>query len=66
MDIKKQENQFLVESNGKTYEIPFISNVILEGDKTYYSTEITWDTEIAQETLKLIGELSAPKLEKKK
>lgn len=66
MKIEKQENQFTVESNGKTYVIPFISNVILEGDKTYYSTEITWDTEVSPTTLKLIEELSAPKLEKKK
>lgn len=66
MDIKKQENQFIVESNGKTYIVPFTSNVILEGEKTHYSTEITWDDSIAQATLKLINELSAPKLEKKK
>ena len=66
MNVKKQEKQFTVESNGKTYIVPFTSNVILEGDKIHYSTEITWDTEIAQVTLKLIEELSAPKVEKKK
>ena len=66
MKIEKDEKQFTVESNGKTYIVPFESNVILEGDKTHYSTEITWDETIAQATLKLIEELSAPKLEKKK
>ena len=66
MKIEKQEKQFVVELEGKTYLVPFISNVIIDGDKTYYSKEITWDNEVAPTTLKLIEELAKPKLEKKK
>lgn len=66
MKIKKQEKQFLVESNGKTYEIPFISNLIIDGNKTYYSKEITWNKEVAPATLKLIEELVELKSEKEK
>lgn len=65
MNIKKQENQFAVEQDGKTYIVPFISNVILDGEKTYYSTEITWDKEVAQSTKELIVELAAQKQKKK-
>ena len=66
MKIEKQEKQFRVESNGKIFTIPFISNVIFEGKTEYCVAEITWDEEPSKSALELIQELSAPKLEKKK
>lgn len=65
MNIEKQEKQFKVESNGKTFTIPFISNVIFEGEAEYCVAEITWDEEPSKSALELIEKLSAPILKKK-
>lgn len=67
MNITKQDQKFIIESNGKTYTIPFISNIIIdEKGKEYCVGEITWDKEPSKPALDLITKLSAPKLKKKK
>lgn len=66
MNIKIQDQKFIVESNNKTFIVPFISNVVLVDDKEYCVPEMTWDKEPSKLALELIERLSESKQETKK